>query len=406
MRDSGFAPVTGPLGPFAAGFATALEEAGYAHRSRVGHRLLLAGLSRWLEQRGMGVRQVDEALLEEFLRDHRVSGHAAGRSVRALAPLLGYLRRVGAVPALVPMSPVGPVEVLLADYRVYLRGERGLTVGTIERELSLAGPFLRGRVHDAVGDLASVTPEDVITFMLARAGSDSPATVQRTGTALRSLLRFLHVRGLIDAPLAEAVPVTANWRLAGLPKYLSGEQVAAMVAACEVDSTVGQRDAAVLRVLSRLGLRAGEVAALRLEDFDWRAGEVIVHGKGGRLDRLPLPVEVGQAIVSYLDGARPARTKIREVFLTTRAPYRALSRTAVSLVNRAAGRAGLGLAGPVYAHRLRHTAATSMLRAGASMEQIGQVLRHQRMLTTAVYAKVDQEGLRALARPWPGSVDQ
>jgi integrase/recombinase XerD len=224
--------------------------------------------------------------------------------------------------------------------------------------------------------------------------------VQRTGTALRSLLRFLHLRGVIGASLVGAVPTAANWRLAGLPKYLTAEQAGMLLASCDLATAVGRRDLAILTLLARLGLRASEVAVLKLEDIDWRHGEITVRGKGDRHERLPLPADVGEAVVAYLSGFRPAATPGREVFLGTRAPHRALTRGAVTqVVARASHRCGLGT---IYAHRLRHTAATRMLHAGASLEEIGQVLRHRDTLSTAGYAKVDHQRLRALARPWPG----
>jgi site-specific recombinase XerD len=219
-------------------------------------------------------------------------------------------------------------------------------------------------------------------------------------TALRSLLRYLHVAGVTPVGLATAVPTLARWKLAGLPKALPADQVAALLASCDPKTEVGQRDTAILTMLSRLGLRIGEVAGLRLEDIDWRNGELAVTGKGQRTERLPLPADVGQAIVSYLTGWRP-KTGARQVFLCAYAPHGAMSRNAVTnVVARAARRAGLGV---MHAHRLRHSAATAMLTAGASLAEIGQVLRHRHALTTTIYAKVDVGSLREVARRWPSS---
>jgi integrase/recombinase XerD len=227
-----------------------------------------------------------------------------------------------------------------------------------------------------------------------------PRSVGRLVTGLRSLLRFLHVDGVIDRPLAEAVPSVANWSLSGLPKALSRDQVAALLTSCDRSTSTGCRDFAILMLLVRLGLRAGEVAVLSLDDIHWRRGELTVRGKGNRLDRLPLPGDVGEAIVEYLRRARPRTAQGRTVFVWAQAPHRALTSNAVTTVVANAGRrAGLGLVG---AHRLRHTAATAMLQAGGSLTEIGQVLRHRRVLTTAVYAKVDRQALRLVARPWPG----
>jgi integrase/recombinase XerD len=197
----------------------------------------------------------------------------------------------------------------------------------------------------------------------------------------------------------DAVPSTASWRLSGLPRALESEQLAALLSFCDRGSSTGRRDYAVLVMLARLGLRAGEVAALKLEDVDWRSGELVIVGKGRRAERLPLPADVGEAIVDYLQSGRPATALDRSLFVRVRAPHHGLTTGGVTqIVVAAARRAGLG---QIHAHRLRHTAATAMLRAGASLEEIGQVLRHRQALTTAIYAKVDRDALRQLARPWP-----
>jgi site-specific recombinase XerD len=240
----------------------------------------------------------------------------------------------------------------------------------------------------------------VNAFVLEQAAA-RPRSVKRIVSALRSLLRFLHVDGVIEHPLADCVPSPAGWRLTGLPKAMSGPQVAALVDSCGTDTGTGLRDTAILLLMARLGLRAGEVAALNLDDVHWRLGEITVRGKGGRCDRLPLPVDVGAAITAYLRHGRPAGALARTVFIRAQAPFTAMATAAVIAVVEAAGRrSGTGVTG---AHRLRHSAATSMLAAGSSLEEIGQVLRHVRPATTAIYAKVDVAALASLARPWPGA---
>ena len=215
---------------------------------------------------------------------------------------------------------------------------------------------------------------------------------------LRPLLRYLHVAGLVGAPLMWAVPGVADLRDRSLPRGVEPQAVARLLAACDRRRTVGRRDYAILLLLVRLGLRAGEVAAMQLEDLDWRAGEILVFGKRDRQDRLPLPVDVGQALVSYLQRRGPS--EFRAVFLRMHAPAGALTRIGVSgVVHDACVRAGVS---PVGAHQLRHTAATAMLREGASLAEIAQVLRHREIKTTAQYAKVDRIRLRPLAMPWPG----
>jgi integrase/recombinase XerD len=311
-----------------------------------------------------------------------------------------YLRGLGVAPQESPVTPTGPVEVLLARYRDYLLVERGLAATTAELNVRLARPFLTGRVRaDGELDLAGLAAGEVATFVLAQS-RQRPRSVKRIVTVVRSVLGFLYVAGLIERPMAEAVPSPAGWTLTGLPKGLDSDQVAAMLASCDRGTPTGCRDFAILTLLVRLGLRAGEVAALAFDDIDWRHGELTVRGKGNRHDRLPLPADVGQAIVDYVQRARPDTAQGRTVFVRAQAPYRALTSNGVTTVVLIAGRrAGIG---PISAHRLRHTAATAMLHAGGSLAEIGQVLRHRRMLTTAVYAKVDTARLRMLARPWPG----
>jgi integrase/recombinase XerD len=393
--------VTGPLSPFREGFGTWLETVGYSRKMCAVHLRLMGDLGCWLGEREETIAGLSTPLVAEFIAGRRAAGQRTGLSVRALRPLAEYLRGTGAVLAEEPAPPCGPVEEAIAGYASYLHAERGLAAGTIEHEIVLIRPFLAGRVREGgFKDLESLTAADVQAFVLDCARSASPARVQRTGTALRSLLRFLHLRGVTASPLAGAVPPAAGWKLSGLPRHLTQQEAARMVESCDLVTGTGRRDRAVLLLLARMGLRAGEAAGLRLDDIDWRAGEITVRGKGSRHERLPLPPDVGEALASYLRDGRPARGRSREVFAGARAPHRPLTRGAVTqIAARASQRCGLGT---VFAHRLRHTAAAGMLRGGASLEEIGQVLRHQRTLTTAIYAKVDYDGLRGLARPWPG----
>jgi site-specific recombinase XerD len=392
--------VTGPLSPFRDGFGAWLERAGYSRQRRAFHLRLMADLSRSLGEQGKTGENLDTPLLAGFLAGRRAAGCREGLSMLALRPLMEYLRGTGAVPPGEPAPPSGPAEEAIAEYASYLRSERGLAAVTVERETALIRPFLAGRVRDGLGDLETLTAADVQAFVLGCARSSPPVTVQRTGTALRSLLRFLHLRGVTASPLAGAVPAAANWKLSGLPRHLTQDEAARMLDSCDLATVTGQRDRAVLLLLARMGLRAGEAAGLRLDDIDWRAGEITVRGKGNRHERLPLPPDVGEALASYLGDGRPARAQGRAVFAGVRAPHRPLTRGAVTqIAARASQRCGLGT---VFAHRLRHTAATGMLRAGASLEEIGQVLRHREVSTTAIYAKVDYDRLRGLARPWPG----
>lgn len=400
MKDSEHSQGAGVLAPYVDGFETHLRKCGYSTGSRRLHLRLMRGLGRRMGDLGLGMPQLGDDMVEGFVRDRRAAGYRSGRSSRSLTPLLEYLRGAGVLALPQPRPPEGPVEILLAEYRQYLIGERGLAASTVQKELPLARSFLAGYVHDDGLDLSRVTADGVIGFMLACVARASTSTVQRTGTALRSLLRFLRVSGRVGPGLADAVPAAANWKLAALPKYLTAVQVDAMLASRDTGTTAGLRDAAVLRILSRMGLRAGEVESLKLRDIDWRRGEVTIHGKGNHHDRLPLPEDVGMAIVAYLRVRVTGIAGGGEVFVGLKAPHGALTRFAVTqIVARTAQQCGLGT---VRAHRLRHTAATAMLQAGASLDDIGQVLRHQHVLTTAIYAKIDHDRLRPLARPWPG----
>jgi site-specific recombinase XerD len=278
--------------------------------------------------------------------------------------------------------------------------ERGLGNATARGYVEAVRPFLHGGLSADGLNLEHLSAADVVSFVVARCPRQSRGAARLTVAALRSLLGFLHVDGVIERSLASSVPSVAGWRLAGLPKRLDADQVRRLLASCDSSTPNGCRDIAALTTPVRLGLRAGEVAKLRLDDIDWRAGEIVVCGKANCTERLPLPADVGEAVAAYMQRGRPASAQGRTVFVRIKAPHCALSSPGVSqIVAAAARRAGLGR---IYAHCLRHTAATQMLSAGASLREIGQLLRHRRALTTAIYAKVDRDALRTIARRWPG----
>jgi integrase/recombinase XerD len=395
-----WAKVHSPLDGYVDGFRDELLRLGYTPLTAAGHVRLMAHLSRWLAREALPASALTLSTVDRYFAERRAAGYYNERTPRALRPLMSYLRRLGVVPPEPPRTPTGPLEVLLSQYHDYLLVERGLVASTAALDVRLARPFLATRMGaDGQLDLAGLSAGEVAAFVVTQA-RQQPRSVKRIVTALRSLLRFAHVAGLIDRPLADGVPSPAGWTLTSLPKGLDPAQVAALLAGCDRSTATGCRDFAILTLLVRLGLRAGEVATLRLDEVDWRHGELTVRGKGHREDRLPLPADVGQAIVDYLQRARPDTAQGRTVFVRAQAPYRALtSHGVITVVGIAGRRAGLG---NIAAHRLRHTAATAMLHAGGSLAEIGQVLRHRRALTTALYAKVDTAGLRMLARPWPG----
>jgi site-specific recombinase XerD len=394
--------VAGPLEPFVAGFAAELSAQGFKPVPVVQQLALVADLDGWLVAEDVELAGFSSEVAERFCGARRARGCTSHVTVRALAPLLGYLRGLGVAPAASPPVPAGPVEELLSRFRRYLEHERGLVPAAARGYVDKVRPFV-ARFDGPDGlELERVDVVEVRAFVLDVCPRLGRRSAELTVVALRSLLRFLHLDGELERSLAGAVPSVASCRLSVLPKRLEPGHVQALLGSCDTSTPTGVRDLAILTVLARLGLRAGEVARLSLGDIDWRAGELIVCGKGERSERLPLPDDVGGAIVAYLRDGRPWSAQGRTVFVRVIAPHGALTTGGITqVVVKAARRAGLG---QIHAHRLRHTAASEMLRAGATLAEVGQVLRHRRAATTAIYAKVDREALRSIARPWPGAV--
>jgi integrase/recombinase XerD len=389
--------VSGPLAPYAAGFASWLVSRSYSPSATADRLCQFDQLSRWLEREGLAIGELTAEQAQRFVAERRTAGRLTWVSPYSMRVPLGYLRGVGV--ALTPAPVVqSPLEELLADYGRYLRVERGLSEHTVSWAYGPAARlFMTQREGPGGLGLERLSAADVSTFLARECPKRSVTGARDLVCALRSFLRYLHLAGLIEAPLVWAVPSVADLRDRTLPRGLEPAAVKKLLASRDRRTLVGRRDYAILLLLSRLGLRAGEVARLTLDDVDWRSGLLLVRGKGGRHDELPLPVDVGEAIVSYL--CRRPRCESRTLFLRITAPRQGLNRSTIgTIVREACTRAGLPRVG---AHRLRHTAATEMLRAGASLAEIGQVLRHREQKTTAIYAKVDREALRALARPWP-----
>lgn len=389
--------VMGPLEPYAREFAAELEELGYTPLSAANQLRLMAHLSRWLATEGIDPSELNDEVLQAFLARRSAQGYTCWLSLRGLRPLLGCLRGAGVVPASTPPVRSGPAEVVLAGYRAYLAGERGLSAGTVRGYETEARLFL---TRTAGGDLRDLTAGDVTGFVVGQCATRSTGSAKILVTSLRSLLRWLLLTGRLDSDLAQVVPGVAGWRLGSLPRALDPDQVRALLGCCDHGRAAGRRDYAILTVLVRLGLRAAEVAAMELDDIDWRAGQVTVRGKHNQRDQLPLPVDVGEALVAYLRRDRSLLGSCRRVFVKVRAPHGPLTPNGVqSVMTYACARAGIAPAG---AHRLRHTAATAVLRAGAPLEEVAQLLRHRSLTSTVIYAKVDQARLRTLARRWPG----
>jgi site-specific recombinase XerD len=394
--------ICGPLAGFAQGYSKELERLGYAPASVRLQMKVLAELSEWLSKCSMDVRHLVDCDLGLFLHERRAAGHTRYVSLKALRPVLDYLQRLEVIVETSRNPTVGPIDDILHRFGRYLTIERALVPSTTRTYMDMIRPFLEGRLAmgGLVLNLDRMTAADIVSFIVAHCPRQGRGAAKLTVTAIRSFLGFLHREGVIAEPLISSVPSIAGRRLASLPKGLEPDQIRRLLTSCDGATRQGVRDFAILTMLVRLGLRSGEVAKLRLDDIDWRAGDIVVRGKASSIERIPLPTDVGRAVADYLHRGRPASAQDRTVFIRIKAPHRSLSSSGVSMVVAdAARRAGLGT---VHAHRLRHTAATQMLRAGASLPEIGQLLRHRRALTTAIYAKVNRDALRTIARPWPG----
>jgi site-specific recombinase XerD len=363
---------------------------------------LAALLSRWLEQKQVRVEQLNERHIADFLVAQKKALRRQRQVRHTLAQLLQALRQLRITASPQPAEAQSPIDRLLRDYGRFLIQERGLSQATLDNYLPIARRLLIKAFGVKSVQLNQLAVGDVTRFILREKSTFSPKRVQLTTSALRSFLGFLYLRGQIRVPLAASVPAVATWRLSELPQFLEPRQVRQLLQSCDRRSSCGRRDYAALLLLARLGLRAGEVVHLCLEDINWSGGEVLIRGKSAREDRLPLPPDVGCALAAYLQKDRPP-CSCRRLFIRMKAPHVGFSSSVAvcDIVRRALLRAHLEPACK-GAHLLRHSLATQMLRAGASLTQIGQILRHQLPQTTEIYAKVDFAALRALAQPWPG----
>ena len=392
--------VVGPLAGQSDGFAEYLTELGYAPASVEIRLRLLGHLSRWLLAEMVDAEQCDEGVLGRFRLAHRKSH--ADVSTESLGLVVTYLRSVAAVPEPAPALPpaAGSVDDVLDQWREFLFTDRGLLASSVRYYRALGRPLLMTQVDGGVVNFATLDAHAVANFVRETLPGMPIGSSKLMITALRSLLRFLYGASLVATDLSPLVPARAGYRDSGLPRGLNPAEVTIFLAAADRDSPVGRRDLAVVLLLVRLGLRACEVAHLCLEDVDWRAGTLRILGKGSRSDLVPLPADVGKALAAHLQAARRPATAGRAVFVGAIAPYRPLTANTVKAITRGIGqRAGLGRVG---SHRLRHTAATATINAGASWEEVGQLLRHRSLESTAIYAKVDVVRLRTLTRPWPG----
>jgi site-specific recombinase XerD len=390
----------GLLGPQVEGYRVWLTQRGYTPGTVRNMLKDLGQVGVWLAGTGLEASQFNQERASEFLAARRASGRRRISGPRGMVPLLTYLRDAGVVAAEQPS--VTPLGALLGRYRSWMIRERGLAATTVLRYENTARRLLQEQASaDGVCEPAALTGADINAFLLRECGRVSAGSAKGRVAELRSILRFLYLEGITAVPLGTAVPPVGGWRFATLPPpTMTAADVERLLDCCDRSSALGIRNFAIMTLIARLGLRSIEVARLQLDDVDWRAGELVVRGKGRRHDRLPLPAQVGEALVAYLScGRNPDGA--RHLFLTCRAPRGPIRADLVGdVVERACARAGLAPVGP---HRLRHALAGELLRRGAGLVAISQVLRHQDLATTALYAKVDLDTLRHVAQPWPGT---
>ena len=393
----------GPLSLHINPYLAQVREQGYAVGSLYEQVHVLKVCDRWMKRTGHDVRDLDETAMRNCLRRAFQRGYGRNAGASTLRRLLGMLRRIGVTPPAKTACP-SKMEQLIGAYERFLLGERNLVPNSIAHLRVFARRFLTENFGDGPLKLSRLRAPDVTAFIQRHAYDHGPFYARHLVRAIRSFLRYLHYKGLVDADLSLAVPKVARWRLSSLPKHLPAAQVRQVLRHCDRKTVLGRRDYAIMLLLARLGLRAGEVVKLRLEDIDWENARITVCGKGGRWAQLPLPADVAKAIARYLRHARP-RCACRSLFIRNYAPVGGFRRSTsiAKIVQCALARAGVASARK-GAHLLRHSLATEMLRKGASLDEIGEVLRHKSSDTTAIYAKVDINALRALALPWPGGV--
>ncbi len=392
----------GPLATYLDAYVAVQLQQGYRPKSIARQIVAVSEFSRWLQLKQIAVADLNNSFIDRFLGIRQREGRLSRGDPKALTRFVELLIEEGAIPARAQPVPEDACSKVVGEYRLHLTEERGLSAATLLNYIPVVEQFLSGRFRNRTPDFSALSARDITGFVLRQASQLSPLRAGLAVTALRSFLRYLRVREMIATDLAACVPTVPSWSLSTLPRFLPARDVERVLKCCDRKTTAGRRNYAILLLLARLGLRACEVVHLNLEDVDWRIGQITIHGKGGTSAQLPLAADVGDAIASYLRNDRP-RCSTRRVFVRDRAPLTGLgnSSTVSSLVRRALQKVGIASA-HMGAHVLRHSLATNLLRQGGSLDEIGELLRHQSPNTTAIYAKVDIVALHTLALPWPG----
>lgn len=396
-------PLDAPLSPYIGGFAKWARHQGYVRDSRHRRVRLAACFSRWLYRQAISICRVSSGHVARYLRCRARNVQIHRGDAAALRQFMNFLRGQGVIPPeRIARRRLSSAEQGALAFERYLCNERGLTGATVAHYVPFIRTFLAHRFGQGPVRLSRLSAGDVVRFVQRQAPRLHLKSAKPLTTALRSFLHYARYRGDIARDLAAAVPTVANWSMTSIPRAIPADAVRRLLASVNRRTATGCRDYAILLLLARLGLRAGEVVRLELEDIDWNAGSLSVMGKGGQRSTLPLPADVGAAIAKYLRHGRPPSSS-RRIFLRASAPRCGFlgSQAISSLVRHNLVRAGIQ-AHTHGAHQFRHALATEMLRHGASLTEIGEVLRHRGPETTKIYTKVDLESLRALALPWPG----
>jgi integrase/recombinase XerD len=393
----------GPDGHLLEGFAQELCQAGYAEITARRHIRAAEHLIYWTGRKGRTVAALDERMIEEFVQHlNRCRcpryGRTHRRDLRKGARLfLRYARFADLVTTRV-VEEIIVDPALLVAFCGWMRQQRG----TCDATLYNYSLHVRDLLKSLGEDPARFNAQSLRQFVLDTSQRCGWAAAKKCTTAIRMFLRFLIADGKCAAGLDSSIPVLAHWRLSSLPRYLQSDEVERVIASCDPATPMGKRDRAILLLLARLGLRAGDIVHLGLGDVDWKEAGICVSGKGRRQTLMPLTQEIGDVIASYIKDGRP-QTTVDTLFVRSRAPFRALANhCAISMiVARAMRRAGVTCPSRGAAHVLRHSVASSMLRQGSSLQEIAAVLRHRSIATTEIYAKVDVVTLRQIVQPWP-----
>jgi site-specific recombinase XerD len=393
----------GPLAVYVRPFAEFLSAQGYGLKSIHRQANLAACFSRWLQREGVALPHLTIEHAKQYVRyrARKVKPHLGDAA--ALQHVMDFLHSEGVVAAeTLPVRRLTPAERCTQKYEQHLREVRGLAEATILNYVPFIDRFLKDRFADGPVTLSCLRARDVVRFVQRQAQRLHRKRAKLMTSALRSFLQYAQYRGEVELDLAAAVPVVANWSMPSIPRAILADQVRQLLASIDQRTAMGRRDYAILLLLARLGLRSSEVVRLELDDIDWNRATLTVSGKRGLRHEFPLAPEVGQAIAAYLCDGRPLSTN-RRVFLRAKAPIRGFQNASGvgSIVRHTLQRAGIQA--PTYGvHQFRHGLATELLRQGASLREIGDVLGHRHPQTTMIYTKVDLDALRTLALPWPG----